>query len=246
MIVATAGDVVLGTGDLLKITVYDHPELELETRVSEDGSISFPLIGEVKIGGLAASEAQKKISGLLENGGFLRKAEVNIVVTIMQSQQVSVLGEVLKPGRYPIDNKLSVIDVLALAGGVVPDGGDEVTLIHREGGKNIKEQINLTDMVRSVDMQKDTQVTGGDIVYVEKAPTFYIYGEVQHPGTYRLDRNMTVLQALSVGGGLTPRGTARNMHIKRLDANGKPMDIEVKHDDMVKVGDVVFVQESLF
>jgi polysaccharide biosynthesis/export protein len=246
MACAVAGNVVMGAGDLLKITVYDHPELELETRVGDDGKISFPLVGEVKIGGLTASEAQKKISGLLESGSFLRKAEVNIVVTLMQSQQVSVLGEVLKPGRFPIDNKISVIDALALAGGVVPDGGDEVTLIHRADGTNVREQINLDDLVRSVDMQKDKQLTGGDILYVEKAPNFYIYGEVQHPGAYRLQRNMTVLQALSVGGGLTLRGTDKNMHIKRRAADGKEQDLKAKHDDLVQVDDVVYVRESLF
>ncbi|HEY8085116.1 MAG TPA: polysaccharide export protein EpsE [Methylophilaceae bacterium] len=242
----TTGDLVLGSGDQIKITVYDHPELELETRVGEGGNIAFPLIGDVKIGGLTAADAQKKIAGLLVSGAFLRKAEVNIVVTLMQSQQVSVLGEVLKPGRFPIDNKISVIDALALAGGVVPDGGDEVTLIHRANGTNVREQINLDDLVRSVDMQQDKQLTGGDILYVEKAPNFYIYGEVQHPGAYRLQRNMTVLQALSVGGGLTPRGTDKNMHIKRHTTDGQTQDIKAKHDDVVQVDDVVYVRESLF
>lgn len=243
---AGAEDVLLGPSDVLKISVYGNPDLSLETRVSQTGSITFPLVGEVKVGGLAVSVAEKKIAGLLTSGGFVLKPQVNILVTSQQSQLVSVLGQVAKPGRYPIDGKHSLIDILALAGGVIPEGGDTVYLIRNRNGQSKKEVIDLVDMVRSGDMKKDLDLMTDDVVYVERAPRFYIYGEVQKPGSYRLERNMTVLQVLSVGGGLTPRGTERGMRIKRRDADGKVQEFKATHEDLIKIDDVIYVKESLF
>ncbi len=243
---ASAEDVLLGPSDVLKISVYGNPDLSLETRVSQTGAISFPLVGEVKVSGLATSDAEAKIAGLLKSGGFVLKPQVNILVTSVQSQLVSVLGQVAKPGRYPINGKHSLIDILALAGGVVADGGDTVSLIRKRNGQNKKETIDLADMVRTGDMKKDLDLVTDDVVYVERAPRFYVYGEVQKPGSYRLERNMTVLQVLSVGGGLTPRGTERGMRIKRRDASGKVNEFKAKHEDVVQVDDVIYVKESLF
>ena len=243
---ASAADVQLGAGDVLKISVYGNPDLALETRVSEAGEITFPLVGNVALGGLSVSAAEKKMGGLLESGGFLRKAQVNIIVTQLQSQQVSVLGQVNRPGRYPIEGKRSLMDMLAMAGGVSQDGGDAVSLIRKRNGKTTREIIDIVDMVRSADLNRDLDVAGNDVIFVERAPRFYIYGEVQRPGAFRLERSMTVLQALSVGGGLTQRGTERGIRIKRRDEAGKLEIINAKHDDLLQVDDMVYVQESLF
>lgn len=243
---ANAADVLLGPGDVVKVSVFGNPDLNLETRVSEAGSISFPLIGEVAIGGLAVAAAEKKIAGLLESGGFLRKPQVNLIVTVLQSQQVSVLGQVNRPGRYPIDGKRTLTDILASAGGVGAEGGDTITLIRTRDGKTTKENVDLLDMMHSGDMNKNFDLSNNDVVYVERAPRFYIYGEVQRPGFFRLERNMTVLQALSAGGGLTPRGTERGIRIKRRDATGKLDVLDAQMDDVVRVDDVVYVRESLF
>lgn len=243
---ASAADVLLGPSDVLKISVYGNPDLSLETRVSQTGSITFPLVGEVKVGGLATSAAEKEIAGLLVSGGFVLKPQVNILVTSRQSQLVSVLGQVAKPGRYPIDGKYSLIDILALAGGVVPDGGDMVYLIRNRNGKSKKEAIDLIEMVRSGDMKKDLDLMTDDVVFVERAPRFYVYGEVQKPGSYRLERNMTVQQVLSVGGGLTARGTERGMRVKRRDADGKVHEYQASSEDLIQIDDVIYVKESLF
>jgi polysaccharide export outer membrane protein len=243
---AAAADIVLGPGDVMKISVYGYPDLSLETRVSEAGSITYPLVGEVGVSGLAAADAEKRIAGLLEDGGFLKNPQVTIVVTSFQSQQVSVLGQVNKPGRYPVDGKRSLTDMIAQAGGVGADGGDTVTLIRTRDGKSTKEVLDLFELMRNGDMQQNPQLEGNDVIYVERAPKFYIYGEVQRPGTYRLERDMTVLQVLSVGGGLSPRGTERGVVIKRRDADGNLRTIEARHDDLVQVNDVIYVKESLF
>lgn len=244
--IASAADVQLGAGDVLKISVYGNPDLGLETRISEAGQITFPLVGNVALGGLSVSAAEKKLGGLLESGGFLRKAQVNIIVTSLQSQQVSVLGQVNRPGRYPIEGRRSVMDMLAMAGGVSADGGDSINLIRKRDGKTSREVIDIVEMVRSADLNRDLDVAGNDVIFVERAPRFYIYGEVQRPGPFRLERSMTVLQGLSAGGGLTQRGTERGIRIKRRDAEGKLQVLEAKHDDLLQVDDVVYVKESLF
>lgn len=244
--VAGAADVLLGAGDVLKISVYGSPDLALETRVSEAGEITFPLVGNVALGGLSVSAAEKKIGGLLEGGGFIRKAQVNIIVTMLQSQQVSVLGQVNRPGRYPVEGKRSVMDLLAMAGGIGAEGGDTISLIRKRGGTTTKELVDVVEMVRIGNFTRDLDVMGNDVIYVERAPRFYIYGEVQRPGAFRLERSMTVLQALSVGGGLTQRGTERGTRIKRRDEHGKLQIIDAKHDDLLQVDDVVYVKESLF
>jgi len=157
-----------------------------------------------------------------------------------------VLGQVLRPGRFPLDGSRNLLDVLALAGGVAAEGGDQVTILRTADGKTTKQVVDLTDVIRSGDQPANLDLNGNDVVYIERAPRFYIYGEVQRPGIFRIERSMTVLQALAAGGGLTPRGTERGLRIKRRYATGKIEIIEAKYDDLVRADDVLYVRESLF
>lgn len=243
---ALAADVQLGAGDVVKISVYGNPDLSLETRISEAGRITYPLIGEVVVGGLSAGAAEKTIAGLLEKGGFLRNPQVSMIVSVMQSQQLSVLGQVNRPGRYPVDGKRRLTDMLALAGGVNQEAADSVTLIRQRDGATVRERVDLIDIMGSSEAGVNPELAAGDVVFVERAPKFYIYGEVQRPGAYRLERGMIVLQALSQGGGLSQRGTERGLRIKRRDASGALQVIDARQDDLVQVDDVVYVRESLF
>ena len=237
---------ILGPGDMLKVLVYGSPDLTTETKINENGKITFPLLGEVGIGSLTPTAAEKKIASLLENGGYLRKPQVNILTTALHSQQISVLGFVRNQGRYAIDGQRSLTDVLAMVGGISPDGGDIVTLIRAQDGDFITEEIDVLEMIRSGDMSLNRNIRGGDLIYVESAPRFYIYGEVQRAGFFRLEPNMTVVQALSVGGGLSQRGTERGVRVQRRDAKGVMQVIKVKSDDLVQPNDVVYIKESLF
>jgi polysaccharide biosynthesis/export protein len=242
----SAAEVVLGPGDVVKATVYGSPDLATETRVSEAGSMTFPLLGEVQVGGLTTQQAEKKIGGLLEKGGYLKKAQVNLLITTLASQQVSVLGQVNRPGRYPIEGKRKVLDLLAMAGGANAEGSDMVTLVRTRNGATTRETIDIVDMVRKGELNRDYEVAGGDIIFVERAPRAYITGEVQRPGPFRIERAMTVQQALSAGGGLTQRGTQRGLRVTRKDANGVAHTMDVKNDDLVQVDDVITVKESWF
>src|SRR5688572_16366488 len=126
---AGAAEVPLGAGDVVKLSVYGSPDLSVETRVSEAGTITFPLLGQVQVGGLSVAAAEKKIGDLLEKGGYLKKAQVNMLVTTLASQQVSVLGYVNRPGRYAVEGRRKVLDLLALAGGIHGEGGDIINLV---------------------------------------------------------------------------------------------------------------------
>jgi polysaccharide biosynthesis/export protein len=243
---AGAAEVLLGPGDVVKVSVYGSPDLSVETRVSERGSMTFPLLGDVQVGGLSTQQAEKKIAGLLEKGGYLKKAQVNLLVTTLASQQVSVLGQVNRPGRYPVDGTRKVLDLLAMAGGISVEGGDMVTLVRNRNGTVSRETIDVVDMVRKGELNRDYEVAGGDIIFVERAPRAYITGEVNRPGAFRLERAMTVQQAVSAGGGLTPRGTQRGLLIARRSTDGTVQTIDAKADDLVQTDDVITVRESWF
>lgn len=243
---AWAAEVLLGPGDVVRLSVYGSPDLSVETRVSEGGAITFPLLGQVEVGGLSVAAAEKKIGNLLEKGGYLKKAEVNMLVTTLASQQVSVLGQVNRPGRYPVEGRRKVLDLLAMAGGVNAEGGDLISLVRTRDGKTTRESIDVVDMVRKGELDKDVEVSGGDIIFVERAPRAYVTGEVQRPGAFRIERGMTVQQAISAGGGLTTRGSDNGMRITRRDADGRAVTLDARAGDPVQVDDVITVRESWF
>ena len=241
-----AMDYRLGSGDIVHITVYDHPELLLETRVDEQGKISFRLIGGVTVAGHTASTAQRLIAEALESGGFIKKPQVNLIVKEYRSKQVSVLGQVNKPGKYPLDTTSTVSDLLAQAGGVTLDGADDLTLIHNQDGKSQRIKIDTKSLFQDGQFDLNHQVTDGDVIFVPRAAVFYIYGEVQKPGAFRLEKNMNVMQALSLGGGITLRGTQKGIQIRRQGADGQPVKVKAALTDPVLENDVVYVKESLF
>ena len=238
---------VLGIGDVVKITVYQNPDLTVDARVSELGQVNFPLIGAVTIGGLSVSQAQALIEKRLRDGGFVLKPQVTIQTTQIRSIQISILGQVAKPGRFPIELVGSrVSEMIAAAGGVVPGGADIVTLVGNRDGKPIKLDIDLPLILQQGRADLDIPVENGDIIYVDRAPTFYMYGEVQRPGQLRVERGMTLMQALAQAGGLTARGTTRGIKVHRKDAAGAVQVREIKMNDPVERDDVIYISESLF
>jgi polysaccharide export outer membrane protein len=237
----------LGAGDVIRVNVYQNPDLTLETRVTEAGLVSLPLLGSVRLGGLSVTAAEKLIADGLRNGNFVKQPQVTIVVLQIRGNQVSVLGQVNRPGRYPIevaDMRLS--DMLATAGGIAAGGTDIVVLNGTRNGQPFHMEADLPSLFSTTGRGKDVLVANGDTIFVDRQPIVYIYGEVQRPGPMRLERSMTVMQALATGGGLTPRGTQKGLRIHRKGAEGKIDVVEPTLDDKVQDGDVVFVRESLF
>ena len=237
----------LGMGDGVRVTVFQYPDLTTETRVSQRGTITFPLIGEIKIGGLTPAAAGSEIARQLKRGKYLLNPQVTVVMTELRSRQVSVLGQVNKPGRYALDEtSAKLTDVLALAGGVSEVGADTVSIVLDRNGNTEKLEIDLAAMVRTGDLSKNIDIQNGDTVYVQRAPVFYIYGEVRKAGSYRFEKNMTVMQAVSVGGGLTERATERGINISRRGVDGKLQRVEVGLMDRVQPDDVIHIKEGWF
>jgi len=237
----------LGSGDSIRIQVFQNPDLSLETRVSESGTITYPLIGSVAIGGLAVSKAESRIAKMLDDGGFVIKPQVTINILHVVGNAVSALGQFNKPGRFPLDTtQTRLSDVMAQAGGVAQSGAETLILVGQRDGKPLRREIDVTAMFMSTQEVDDPLMLPGDVIYVHRAPQVYIYGEVQRPGVFRLERNMTVMQALAEGGGLTARGTQRHVRVHRRGADGQIHEIEPKLDDLVQPDDVVYVRESIF
>jgi polysaccharide export outer membrane protein len=237
---------VLGAGDMVRIVVYGSQDLNTEMRVSEVGTINFPLLGEIKVGGLSPAQAEQEIAKSLEKGGFVKQPHVNLVVVQYLSQFVSVLGDVYKPGRFPLDRASTLSDALALAGGITPNGSDMITLSRTVEGKVTKYNYDMLEMLVTGNSDSNPKVLNGDIIFVPKAPVFYIYGEVQRPGSFRLQRDMTVAQALSTGGGLTARGTERGIKVKRVNKDGHLHSFSAKLGDKLQENDIVVISESWF
>lgn len=247
-VTAAKPEAMLGAGDIVRVTVYQNPDLTVEgARISEGGQINVPLIGSVAIGGLSVAAAEQKIAKLLRDGAFVLRPQVTLQVGQIRSNVISILGQVGKPGRYPIETvgaKLS--EMIAVAGGVVPGGADVVTLVGMRNGRSIKLEIDLPAILQSGKADLDLPMENGDIVYVDRAPSAYIYGEVQRPGMFRLERGMTLMQALAQSGGLTARGTQRGIKVHRRDANGVVVISDLGLNDPVLRDDVIYIKESLF
>lgn len=242
-----ANEYRLGAGDVIRINVYQSPDLTLETRIGEAGTVSYPLLGSLRLGGLTVTQGEKLVADGLRNGNFLKQPQVSIQVVQVRGNQVSVLGQVNKPGRFPIevaDMRLS--DLLATAGGIAVGGADTLNLVGTRGGKAFRKEVDLPSLFRGDRREDDVPVQNGDVLFVDRAPMIFIYGEVQRPGTIRLERGMTVMQALATGGGLTQRGTEKGMRVHRKAADGKTQIIQPAMDDPLRDGDVVYVRESLF
>ncbi len=238
---------LLSPGDIIKITVFKNPDLSVDVRVSESGAISYPLIGSVPVSGLTLPGAEKKIAQMLRDGGFVLNPQVNILLTLAVGNQVAVLGEVNKPGRYPIEGAGGhVSGMLAIAGGISPTGGDEVVVTGTRGGKPFRRVVDVLKLAQSGNPADDVELAGGDTLFVARAPQFYIYGQVQRPGGYRLEKGMTVMQALATGGGVTGKGTSRGIVVHRRDANGKVKETNASLDEDVHDQDVIYVKESVF
>lgn len=239
---------VLGAGDQIRVTVFQSPDMMVETRIPESGEISYPLLGTVQIGGLTVAQAEQKIAKGLKDGQFLKKPQVSILVMAVKANQVSVLGQVNRPGRYPLEAGNSrVSEVLALAGGIVAGSGSDIVVVSGvRDGQPFRTEIDFPKVFAAQGTVEDMRLQNGDSIWVDRAPQIYVYGEVQRPGPQILMRDTTVLQALATAGGLTLRGTQRGIKVHRRDDNDKVKIIEPGMNDKLRPADIIYVKESLF
>ena len=216
----------LGVGDEIKFQVYGQNDMDTVVSIADDGTVRIPLAGAVNIAGQSPTEAAHNLEKALRDGKFLVNPQVTLTVTQTRSQRVSVLGEVRTPGRYTVDSRTTIFDLLAQAGGVSPEGGDVIYLMRADkDGTIARYPINLKGFEDS---------------------KFYISGEVTTPGKYRLETNMPVIEAIARAGGITLRGSSNRIEIKRRLANGKIKTLSANGSDIVEPNDVIRVKESIF
>lgn len=244
---AGAAEYLIAPNDIVRIQVYQNPDLTLETRVSENGTITFPLVGLLRLGGLTPTVAEKRIADALRTGGFLQNPQVTLLVTQLRGNQVSVLGQVGRPGRFVLETaNTRLSDTLANAGGTTAAGDDVVIVTGVRNGKPFRKLVDMPAIFLREKLDEDIVLQGGDVVYVHRAPVFYVFGEAQRPGSFRIERAMTVLQALATAGGPTARGSKDRLQLHRQQDDGRTTLLRPEMTDLVMPNDVLYVRESLF
>jgi len=245
---AAAGPLApLGPQDAITIHIDEDPTLGGPSTVGDDGTIRVPYVGSVPVGGLSPDAAARRAEQALRDGKFFVNPHVTITVTQSLSQRVSVLGEVKTPGRYPVDAKTSIVDLIAQAGGFTELSADVIYVSRTDTAGNVKKfAVNMRGLNDPKNTMPEQVLRGGDSVFVPRADQFFILGEVQKPAMYKLEPNMTVLQAISVAGGVTLKGSDRRVEIKRPGKNGTDQVVKAKANDLVQPGDVIRVKESIF
>jgi polysaccharide biosynthesis/export protein len=248
----------LGPGDMLRVGIYDNPDLSQEVTIEADGAFSYPLIGRVQAAGLSV----RQLEGLLAKrfaDGYLVSPQVAVTVTQHKSQQVYVMGAVSKPGPYPLQRQTTLLEALSAAGGTTPDAGFEVILTHAadkqalpSGAAKVSASANgqpalrvpLEQLMAGGVPQRIT-LQDGDVVYVPTAAFIYITGEIQRPGRYRLEKDTTVHKAVTLAGGFTKFAATKSMTVQRM-VDGKRQDFQAGPNDLLQAEDVVVVRPSLF
>lgn len=247
----------IGEGDLLRITVYDHPDLSSDTRVSGEGKISFPLIGEVDVTGLTSAQVEKKLARALDPD-YIVKPQVAVFIVEYKSKKVTVLGEFIKPGLVELRGNSTLLEVISGAGGITPNAGDMLYIQRKifRGGSATNEDITVTVELKRLleegDIKANVPVQDGDSIYVPKAAFVYVSGEVKTPGAYKITKGLTVLKAITIAGGFTPKAWQGRTKIirKAVDkaATGETREVTIPAtmDALVMDDDVIVVPESFF
>jgi polysaccharide biosynthesis/export protein len=237
---------VIGPGDTVRITAYRNPDLTTEARLSDEGKLNVPLVGEISLRGLTPDQAAKRIADRLKSGKYVLDPQITVTVVQARSRLVSILGFVNSPGRYELDGiSAKISDVIAMAGGLDPNASDRIVLHPSGAGKSEPVIVDLSSIIQG-DSSRNIEVRGGDSIFVPRASVVYVYGEVQKGGAYRIEPDMTVMQAISLAGGITPRGSESRVQIRRKGSDGKWKQFSVKLTDAVSPDDVIYVREGLF
>lgn len=228
---------VIGVGDVVEIAVLGREEFKPRVQVQVDGTVQLPYLHSVMASNLTVIQLRERVAKLLRDGGYYVDPVVSVTVVSYASRYVTVLGEFASPGLIPVDRSYRVSEILARAGGPRPGASDELVLRRATG----EEIVLPIEMLSRGGPQDDPLVQPGDKLFIGAAPNFYIYGQVNAPGSYRVERGMTLRMALARGGGLTERGSSNRLSVFR---NGR--EVRVSLDTVLQGGDTVVVGERFF
>ncbi len=250
-------DFRIGPQDLLEIKVFEVPELNITTRVAENGTIALPLLGVVEVAGLTRRGIEEKLAKLLEQS-YLKNAQVTVFIQEYESRMVSVMGAVKNPGNYKLLGSMNLMQLLSRAGGLSGDMGEEIIVIRTfPDGKSASLAIDLDGLMIKGDPKLNIPLMANDIVNVpiERTYDVFVFGQVEKPGNIQMTRGsgMTLMKAIAQAGGFTQRARRGNLIITRtVDGEEKKITVNIKkilrgkqRDFQLEPNDVVFVPESL-
>ena len=244
---------LIGAQDVLTITVWDSPDLSGKFTVETDGSFTFPLIGRVKASGLTLRQFEAELKKKLADGYF-KNPQVSVAVETYRSQRIFIVGEVRNPGTYQLTGDMTLIEAVARAGSTTPAAAPEAIVVRAPAGRQAdgpilpgqredapdSQRVNLRDLQSGV-LSQNVALRDGDTIFVPRAESIYVFGQVKNPGAYALQgTETTVLQALSLAGGVTDRGATNRIKIVRV-VKGEKVEIKVKLTELVLPGDTLIV-----
>lgn len=245
---------VVGPADVLRVNVFNEPQMSGAFRIENDGSFSYPFLGRVKAGGRSVADVAAMLRVRLAEG-YLRDPQVTVEVEVFRSQSVFVMGEVRAPGKYVLSGSVTLLDALAQAGSPSAASGAEVLILHPNAGSSadsptlpdsvdaLVERVNLRE-IEDGRLSRNVMIRDGDTIFVPRVDRFFVVGMVRNPGSFPLERNMTVLQAISTAGGISERGSNRRLKIQRI-VDSKRKELDAKPTDIVQPGDTIVVPQRL-
>lgn len=245
---AAESDYQIGPGDVLKITIYDHPDLTTVARVDAQGYILFPLAGRVRIGGQSTASASQTITAKLGTD-YIVNPQVSVFVEEFRSKKVIIIGEVVRPGLYELSGPTTLLELVSKAGGLTRGAGRDVT-IRRTGANGAADEksiaVNIADLLQSGDKTVDVPLMDGDSVTIAKAALIYVTGQVNRPSAFTIEPDTTVIKAITMAGGFTPLAAQGKIKIIRK-INGVEQIIEkVALHERLMPEDVMVIPESFF
>lgn len=250
--VARDGQPPLGVGDQIAIAVFGQPDLSAEVTVGESGGIMVPLIGTLNVLNMSAAQLETMVAKRLKEGGYLQNPGVSVQIRQLRSQQVSVIGEVQRPGRYPIQGKMTVLEALATAGGLTQRADKSILVLRKSptavSGDSAREEISVQLDTAGAQFRGrlDAPLVNDDVVYVGVQKLFYVHGEVRRPGAYPMEQGINIMKALALSGGVSERGSVRRIKVHRLDAQKVLREIRAELPMAIEPDDVIYVDERLF
>lgn len=240
-----AEDYIVGSGDVLKITVYNHNDLLTTVRVTDDGFIAMPLLGQVKVQGMNTSEITTELTKLLASG-YIVNPQVNIFIEEFRSKKVVVLGHVNKPGLVELRGTTNFLEIMSQAGGLKDGAGETATIKRVKNGKQEVIVLNLKSMVEGGDLHQNIAIFDGDTIYISEGGTCYVTGEVSKPNGYPCAQGATVLKLITLAGGFTGKASKSGISIVRMVENKKTVLKDVELSTPVITDDIIVVPESFF
>jgi polysaccharide biosynthesis/export protein len=237
----------LGPGDQVSLQVYGQADMTTTEYIADDGTLSIPLARPVKVSGMSPADAARAVEKALKEGGFLIDPHVTISVLQTRSQRVTILGEVGTPGRYPVEANTTILDLLAVAGGITADGSKTIYIVRVDtNGTATRIPVDLSGLEQQNAVVATNLLKSGDSILVPRAELVYVSGEVRTPNSYAIRSGMTVMQAIVLSGGITEKGSKRRIDIRRKMPDGSTVTQRAKLNDSVQADDVIVVKESIF